>query len=207
MFKLTRKMLSKLVRNDGAADTAAPSGRNSSSTLPSARGATITPATQTRPTEEMNTWAKTTAAEGVADAKRSCMEQEAHKSSSSSVEPKAISEPAEVLFDERQNIVDMLIGSFNIGEQQTRICQLDDVVIDGTKDVLVELVKSQVKNCFRAQDLEQNEHMTSEEAAMMVETGATQVLEAFSPKYFAARAGDLGLRPRFAVDLCGTRPY
>ena len=143
----------------------------------------------------------------MADAKRSCIEQEAQESSSSSAEPKAIREPAEVLFDERPNIVDMLIGSFNIGEQQTRICQVDDVVIDGTKDVLVELVKSQMRNFFRAQDLTQDEHMTSEEAAMMVETGATQVLEVFSPKYFAARAGDLGLRPRFAVDLCGTKPY
>ena len=143
----------------------------------------------------------------MADANRPCTEQEAQKSSSSSVEPKAISEPTEVLSDECQNIVDMLVGSFNLGEQQTRICQLDDIVIDGTKDVLMELVKSQVRNFFRAQDLKQNEHKTSEEAAMMVETGATQVLEVLSPKYFAARAGDLGFRPRFAVDLCGTKPY
>ena len=83
---------------------------------------------------------------------------------------------------------------------------MGDVAIDGTKDVLVELVKSQVRNLFRAQDLKPNEHKTSEEAAMMVETGATQVLEVFSPKYIAARAGDHGLRPRFALDLCGTTP-
>ena len=129
------------------------------------------------------------------------------KSSSSSLEPKAISEPAEVLSEKCQNIEDMLIGSFHIGEQQNRIFQLGDVVIDGTKDVLVELVKSQLRKFFRASNMEPYEHMTSEVAAMMVETGATQVLEVFSPKYSAARAGDLGLWPRFAVDLCGTKPY
>ena len=101
---------------------------------------------------------------------------------------------------------DMLIRSFNIGEQQTRTCQLDDVVIDGTKDVLMELVKSQVRNFFRAQDVKPNEHKTSEEAAILVEIGATQVLEVFSLKYFAARAGDLGLRPPFVVDFCCTKP-
>ena len=41
---------------------------------------------------------------------------------------------------------------------------------------------------------------------MLVEIGATQVLEVFSPKHFAARAGDLGLRPRFAVDVGCTKP-
>ena len=45
--------------------------------------------------------AKTTAEEGVADAKRPRTEQEAQNSSSSLVEPKAISEVAEVPFDDR----------------------------------------------------------------------------------------------------------
>ena len=71
----------------------------------------------------------------------------------------------------------------------------------------MEFVKVQLRNFFRAPNMEPYEHMTSEEAAMMVEIGATQVLEVFSPKRFTARAGDLGLRPRFAVDLCGTKHY
>ena len=128
----------------------------------------------------MTTVAKTTAEEGVADAKRLRTKQEAQNSSSSSVEPKAISELCEVLSDERQNIEDLLIGPFNHAEQQTRICQLDDVVIDGSKDVPMEFVKVQVRNFFRAQDIKPNEHKTSEEAAMMVEIGAKQVLEVCS---------------------------
>ena len=142
------------MRNDGAADTAAPSGRNSSSTPPSARGATVTPENQKRPTELMTTGEKTTAQEGVADAKRQRTEQEAQNSSSSSVEPKAISEPAEVLSDKRQNIEDLLIGSFHNGEQQTRLCHMDGVEIDGTKDVPMEFVKVQVGNSLRTQHME-----------------------------------------------------
>ena len=71
----------------------------------------------------------------------------------------------------------------------------------------MEFVKVQLRNFFRAPNMEPYEHKTSEEAAMMVETGATQALEVFSPKRFTARAEDLGLRPGVAVDLCGTKPY
>ena len=109
--------------------------------------------------------------------------------------------------DDRHNIEDMLSGSFNIAEQRTRLCQLGDVVIDGSKEVPMEFVKVQLRNFFRAPSMEPYEHKSSEEAAMMVEIGATQVLEVFSPKRFTARAGDLGLRPGFAVDLCGAKHY
>ena len=60
---------------------------------------------------------------------------------------------------------------------------------------------------LRAQHVEPDEDQTSEAAALMVETGGAQVIEIFSPKRFAATAGDPGLRPGFAMDLCGTAPY
>ena len=47
----------------------------------------------------------------------------------------------------------MLFGPFNIAEQQTRLCQSGDVVIDGSKEVPIELVKVQVGNFFRVQHM------------------------------------------------------
>ena len=56
-----------------------------------------------------------------------------------------------------------------------------------------------------------NEHKTSEAAALMVEIGNAYVIEAqvisvFSPNRITSRAGDPGLQPGFAMDLCGTAP-
>ena len=41
----------------------------------------------------------------------------------------------------------------------------------------------------------------------MVETGGAQVIVVSSPKCFAARAGDPGLRPGLAIDLCATKTH
>ena len=81
----------------------------------------------------MDTRAKATAKDDVADGKRQRTEQEAQNSSSSLVEPMAISVPAQVPFDDRHNLEDLLIGPFNNAEQQTRLCQMGDVVVDGSK--------------------------------------------------------------------------
>ena len=66
----------------------------------------------------------------------------------------AIIVPAQVPFDDRHNIEDMLVGPCNIGEQQTRLCQLGDVVIDGSKEVPMEFVKVQVGDFLRVQHME-----------------------------------------------------
>ena len=54
----------------------------------------------------------------------------------------------------RTSAADMLVGPFNLAEQQTRLCQLGDVVLDGSKEVPMEFVKAQVRNFFRVQHLE-----------------------------------------------------
>ena len=40
----------------------------------------------------------------------------------------------------------------------------------------------------------------------MTESGGAQIIEICSTARVAAKAGDLGLRPGFAVDLCGNKP-
>ena len=49
--------------------------------------------------------------------------------------------------------------------------------------------------------------MIDEVGALLTESGGPQIIEIFSPARFTAKAGDLGLRQGFAVDLCENRPY
>ena len=49
--------------------------------------------------------------------------------------------------------------------------------------------------------------LIDEVGALLTESGGAQIIEIFSPDRFAAKAGDLGLRPRFAIDLCENKPY
>ena len=74
--------------------------------------------------------------------------------------------------------------------------------MDGATGELMELTEIQVCNYFRAQQMEPDKHTVSEVAAMMVATGGASIIEVVLPQMFAARAGDLGLRPGFAVGLC-----
>ena len=41
----------------------------------------------------------------------------------------------------------------------------------------------------------------------MTESGGAQIIETVTPDRFAAKAGDLGLRPGFAIGLCENKPY
>ena len=42
---------------------------------------------------------------------------------------------------------------------------------------------------------------------MLTESGGAQIIEICSTARFTAKAGDLGLRPGFSVDLCENKPY
>ena len=46
-----------------------------------------------------------------------------------------------------------------------------------------------------------------EVGALLTESGGAQIIDIFSPDRFAAKAGDLGLRPGFAIVLCENKPY
>ena len=49
--------------------------------------------------------------------------------------------------------------------------------------------------------------MIDEFGALLTESGGAQIIEICSTARFAANAGDLGLGPGFAVDLCENKPY
>ena len=48
--------------------------------------------------------------------------------------------------------------------------------------------------------------MIDEVGALLTESGGAQIIDICSTARFAAKAGDLGLRPGFAVDLCENKP-
>ena len=49
--------------------------------------------------------------------------------------------------------------------------------------------------------------MIDEVGVLLTESGGPQIIEICSTARFTAKAGDLGLRPGFAVDLCENKPY
>ena len=54
---------------------------------------------------------------------------------------------------------------------------------------------------------EHSSHRPHADTALLTESGGRQIIEICSTSRFAAKAGGLGLRPGFAVDLCENKPY
>ena len=55
--------------------------------------------------------------------------------------------------------------------------------------------------------VEASDALIDEVGALLTESGGAQTIEIFSPDRFAAKAGDLRLKPGFAIDLCENKPY
>ena len=219
MFKLHGKSLSKSVTSDGAADTGTKQQfhttqctRNSGHARApdKKRAAAVTPASQTG--EGRNTRTKTTAAESVADEKRHAR-NERHRHHQR--HPWSEGRPVPLLKCPLTNA------------RTSKICRVDLSPLPNSKHGFFfncatsvskgqgrsswSLWNVQVRNFFCTQHMAPNEHKTSEAAALMLEIGRAQVIEAqviavFSPKRITARAGDPGLRPGFQIDLCSTKP-
>ena len=49
--------------------------------------------------------------------------------------------------------------------------------------------------------------LIDEVGALLTGSGGAQIIEICSTIRFAAKTGDLGLRPGFAVDVCENKPY
>ena len=73
-------------------------------------------------------------------------------------------------------------------------------------------VPQDTRKCIEDMEISQFEvksevRLIDEVGALLTESGGAQIIETFTPNRFAAKAGDLRLRPGFAVDLCENKPY
>ena len=79
--------------------------------------------------------------------------------------------------------------------------------LDKDKRELQRLARSSVEYYIRDKQVEANGALVDEAVALLTESGGAQIIGTFAPDRFAAKAGDLGLRPGFAIDLCENKPY
>ena len=84
---------------------------------------------------------------------------------------------------------------------------MQGVSLDTDKRELQRLARNSVEYYFRDKQVEASDALIDEVGALLTESGGAQIIEIFSPDRFAAKAGDLGLRPGFAIDLCENKPY
>ena len=66
--------------------------------------------------------------------------------------------------------------------------------------------RNSVECHFRDKHVEASDALIDEVGALLTDSGGAQIIEIFSPDRFAAKAGDLGLRPGFAFGLCENKP-
>jgi len=103
----------------------------------------------------------------------------------------------------------MVVGAcvVHLEDQKPQLYQVSDVTLGGDNQEFLAYAEVQARNFLRVAGGDLDEHAVAEIVGMMVETGGASIIEVFSPARFTARAGGLGLRPGFAVDLCEAKPY
>ena len=83
---------------------------------------------------------------------------------------------------------------------------MQGVSLDADKRELQRLARNIVEYNFRDKQVEASDAQIDEVAALLFESGGAQVIESFPQGRFEAKAGGLGLRPGFAIDLCENKP-
>ena len=92
----------------------------------------------------------------------------------------------------RNSIEDMEISQLEV---KSDVREVQGVSLDADKRDLQRLASKQV---------EASDALIDEFGALLTESGGAQIIEAVTPRPFR-KAGDLGLRPGFAIDLCGNK--
>ena len=64
-----------------------------------------------------------------------------------------------------------------------------------------------VEYYFRDKQIEASDALIDDVGALLTYMGRAQIIETFPPDHFAAKAGDLRLRPGFAIDLYENKQY
>ena len=111
--------------------------------------------------------------------------------------------PPEVPQDTRNSIEDMEIGQLEVKRE---VGKVQGVSLDKDKRELQRLARNSVECYFRDKQVEASDALIDEVGAF-TESGGAQIIETVAPDRFAAKAGDLRLRPGFAIDLCENKPY
>ena len=112
--------------------------------------------------------------------------------------------PSEVPQDTRRPIEDMVIGQLRV---KSEVREVQGVSLDADKRELQRQTRDSAEYHFRDKQVEASDALIDEVGALLTESGGAQIVEICSTARFTAKAGDLGLRPGFAVDLCENKPY
>ena len=84
---------------------------------------------------------------------------------------------------------------------------MQGVSLDTDKRELQRLARNSVEYNFRDKQVQPSDALIDDVGALLTESGGAQIIEIFSPDRFAAKDGDLRLRPGFEIDLCESKPY
>ena len=79
--------------------------------------------------------------------------------------------------------------------------------LDADKRELQRLARDSADYYFRDKRVEASDALIDEVGALLTESGGAQIVETVTPDNFVAKAGDLGLRSGFSIDLCENKPY
>ena len=79
--------------------------------------------------------------------------------------------------------------------------EVQGVSLDADKSELQRLARDSAEYYFRDTQAAASDALIDEVGALLTESGGAQIIEICSTARFTAKAGDLGLRPGFAVDL------
>ena len=112
--------------------------------------------------------------------------------------------PPEVPQGTRKSIEDLEISQLKVKREVRKV---QGVSLDTDKRELQRLARNSVECYFRDKQEEASDALIDEVGVLLTESGGAQIIEISSPDRFAAKAGDLGLRPGFAIDLCENKPY
>ena len=112
--------------------------------------------------------------------------------------------PPEVPQDTRRCIEDMEISQL---EMKNEVREVQGVSLDADKRELQRLARDSADYYFRDKQVEASDALIDEVGALLTESGGAQIIETVALDRFAAKVGDLRLRPCFAIDLCENKPY
>ena len=90
-------------------------------------------------------------------------------------------------------------------EMKNEVREVQGVSLDADKRAS-KIGQRQCRLYFRDKQVEASDALIDEVGALLTESGGAQIIETVALDRFAAKAGDLRLRPGFAIDLCENKP-
>ena len=91
-------------------------------------------------------------------------------------------------------------------EIKKEVREVQGVSLDADKRELQRLARDSADYNFKNKQVEASDALIDEVGALLTKRGGAQIIETVALDRFAAKAGDLRLRPGFAIDLCENKP-